>query len=143
MASCGLPATPDISHVTDTSGQSLPGRKLARGPCGQPFRDGHSWRNSDKNVLSLQPSQVPSHTCGSQCQPQFTGVHGPGGIFVELVERGLEDGGRWESPSQDQPQSEALAPEGAKGGASEAGQAGLRLQLSWLPGGYHSAPAYL
>lgn len=43
-------------------------------------------------MLSLQSSQVPSHTCGSQCQPQFTGVHCPRGIFIELVKCGLEDG---------------------------------------------------
>lgn len=49
-------------------------------------------------MLSLQSSQVPSHTCGSQCQSQFTGVHCPRGIFIELVKCGLEDGEAGWSP---------------------------------------------
>lgn len=70
--------------------------------CRQGFED---W------VLSLQPSQVPSPTCGSQGQPQFTGVHGPRGIFIELVERGLEGGEAGGSHCHKaKPQSDALAP---------------------------------
>lgn len=79
------------------------------GPLGMATAEGCR-QDSEDWVLSLRPFQVPSHTCGSQCQPQFTGVHCPRSIFIELVKCGLEDGGRQESLSRAQPQSNALAP---------------------------------
>lgn len=56
--------------------------------------------------------QDPIRTCGVQRQPQLIGVHGPGGVLVELVKRGLDQETAVSSPNPQLPGK----------GASEAGQ---------------------